>query len=86
MHPPGIGDHIFGKAPGRRRHHSIAGLDASDIAADRLDFAGTLQPKPGADAADGTVLMAQGNQKIGPVEARGLHPDQHPVRLRCGLR
>jgi hypothetical protein len=86
MHPPGIGDHIFGKAAGRRGHHPVAGLDTPDIAADRLDLAGTLQAEPRADAAEGTVLMTRGNQKIGPVEARGPHSNQYLVRFRCGLR
>jgi hypothetical protein len=85
VHPPGIGDHIFGKATGRGGHHPVAGLDALHVAADRFDFAGTLQTEPRADAADGTVLMAQGDQQIGAVEARGADPDQHLVRLRHRL-
>lgn len=72
------------KPPGG--HHAVAGPDAWHLAADRLDFAGTLQAEPGADAADTAVLMAQGDQKIGPVEARGPYPDQDLVRLRCRLR
>ncbi len=86
MHPSGIGDDIFGKAAGRRRHHPVAGLDALDIAADRFHLAGTFKTKPRADAADGAVLMAGGDQKIGPVQARRPHPDQHLVRLGCRLR
>jgi hypothetical protein len=73
------------KPPGRRGHHPVAGFDALNIAAGRLDFASALQAEPGADAADGTVLMTQSDQKIGPVEARGPHPDQHLVRLCCRL-
>ena len=69
MHPPGIGGHIFGKPARRRGHDPVAGLDAGNLAADRLDLAGAFQPQPGADAADGTVLMTHGDQKVGAVEA-----------------
>ena len=86
MHPPGVGDGIFGKAARRRAHDAVAGLEVLDLAADRLDLAGAFQPDPRADAADAAVLDAGGDQEVGAVEARGAHLDQHLVRLRLGLR
>src|SRR6202035_304783 len=70
----------------RRGHDPVAGLEILDLAADGLDFAGTLEPDPRAHAADGTMLDAGGNQRVGAVEARGADLDQNFVWFRLGLR
>ena len=59
MHPPGIGDDIFGEAARRRTHDAVAGFDVLHVAADRLDLAGTFKPDARADAADTAVLVSQ---------------------------
>ena len=52
-----IGDDVFRMRAGRRAHHAIAGLEALDLAADRLDLAGAFEADPRALAADRAVLM-----------------------------
>src|SRR5258708_7583142 len=85
MHPAPIGDRIFGVAARRRPHDAVARRDALHVAADRFDLAGTLETEPCPGAADRAVLVAEADQEIGAIEARGAHADQDLVRLGRGL-
>ena len=85
MHPAPIGDGIFGVTAGRRRHHAVAHPDAFHVTADRFDFAGAFESETGPDAADRAVLVAEADQQIGAIEARGAHADQHLGGLGRGL-
>jgi len=73
------------QSPGRRGENTIARLEVLDLAADRLDLAGTFQTDPRAHAADAAVLDAGSHQRIGAIEARGADLDQDLIGLRSGF-
>ncbi len=75
--PAMVGQRVFGEGSTTGAHDLVADFDAFGVGPEFGDFAGPFHPEHGADAAGGAMGVALGHAEVGPVEAAGMHLDQH---------